>query len=472
MKKLLLFTILFHLAVSVSAQFEYTVSKMTHELYNGVAPYPKTPFSGEFSIPRIAADIDTITYLKQFVGGSAPYYVIKRSADGYSDLYCWVEDKSYTFIRSYDDENNLLSVVCEYTDMKKRDTLMLFSYDEQGRILKRAEYFDTQEYYKSGGHYPDYFFIGINELDITGGGKPAIYTTDYDYENNTIQRQFIYLRNTSERTDTITRVYNSTISYNENGYTVETTGSENGDRTEHDRTDYLFDVQNRLIQAGDVYYTYHNNGFTEKKDDVEFRYIFNDKGYLAELQSTDILVNGPQWFYTQNIMPDNAVINAFNADSAIWKHYYRNVRNEESGTFEIRMKGDTIIDGVMWRKLIGQSFYSYSDGQLLIRTDKQKVICRDDSYNKEFVLYDFSLNEGDFISWPSDQEDSKLEIIKVDSIEICGTKRKALYYLEPYIYAIEGIGSPSGPLEPITPRPTGDYWEWTLAYCFSDGEII
>jgi hypothetical protein len=282
--------------------------------YRSIHPYPKTPFAGEFSLPRIKADIDSIAYLAQFVGGRGPYYTITRSDDGHSDMYWFNDDRSYyVIIRSYDEKDRLLSLVRKYTDSEQEcDTLMLFSYDDQGRILKRKESFEWKSSYN--GCFPDYFFMGIIDFEIVGGGSPFVYVTDYDYDNNTVKREYTYIRQSSGTSiDTIIRTYDSKIIYGDHKYTVITEGGEG----EKDSTEYIFDSNDRLIQAGDVYYTYNDDGFTEKKGNVEYQYIFNEDGYLIGMGGENNPVSSYEWTYSQRTDVGNESISNITGKSKI-----------------------------------------------------------------------------------------------------------------------------------------------------------
>lgn len=438
------------IASSASAQFTYD-SYGKWSLYYGIAPYPKTPFSGEFTLPRIK-DVDSIAYLRQVVGGQL-YYTITRSADGLSDIYWETVNKAYTYIWNYDEEDRLLSVVREYTDTQKHDTLMLYRYDEQGRIRNRSEYFCVQSHYI--GLFPAYFFMGINEEQITGGGTPAIYTTDYDYEANTIKRKYIYLRNTAAQTDTIIRNYNSEFVPKKNGYSVRTEGD-----GEKDTTEYIFDSKNRLIQAGDISYTYRDNGFTEKTGNVEFTYIFSKKGYLTDItgrQNNNSF--GFEWSYSNRGIQENA-ISAFEADSVVWKSIQEsNDENNKSQISETVLYGDTVINGIKWRL-----FYCYGEKGLL-RTENKKVIYRthpdylkdmnDDAVHPyktviEWVIYDFSLEVGDSF----DRYDLFGEVTDVDSVILNdGKKHKKITFKSGNSY-IEGLGCTNlDPFIMLSPNP-------------------
>jgi|GEM_PF-4410230 len=303
-KAIILIAIILMMVSNVSGQAGF---------YHGIQPYPKTPFTGEFTLPRIKADIDSIAYLYQVVGGRGPYHTITRSDDGHSDMYWFNDDRSfYAIIRTYDEKDRLLSVVRKYTDSEQEfDTLMLFSYDDQGRILKRKESFGWKS--SNNGCFPGYFFMGLIDFE-NGGESPLVYATDYDYDNNTVKREYIYTRQSSgTRIDTIIRTYNSKIIYGDHKYTVITEGGDG----EKDSTEYLFDSKDRLIQAGDVYYTYNDDGFTEKKGNVEYQYIFNEDGYLIGMGGENNPVSSYEWTYSKRTDVGNESISNITEKSKI-----------------------------------------------------------------------------------------------------------------------------------------------------------
>ena len=143
------------------------------------------------------------------------------------------------------------------------------------------------------------------------------------------------------------------------------------------------------------------------------------------------------------------------------------------------IKGDTIIGGVLYKKLFekDRDLYLYA-----IREEGEKVyaVASVDKYGhpntEEILWYDFSVSEGDKI----ETERSWLYITGTDYIKINGITRKRIhiyqaYKINPDEYNgtgvwVEGIGSDRGPIDPYTWGLDGG--NSTMDECSFDGQVI
>lgn len=136
-------------------------------------------------------------------------------------------------------------------------------------------------------------------------------------------------------------------------------------------------------------------------------------------------------------------VNAFKADSVVWKCY-----NENTHKFcETILHGDTVVDGKKW-KILQSNCLIVLKG--LIRTEGDKVLFtpypgyentvhQDYRKQKETVIYDFSLKVGESI--PSAGLVPSGKITKIDSVMFeDGHKHKRIHVGEHYSY-IEGLGN-------------------------------
>lgn len=136
-------------------------------------------------------------------------------------------------------------------------------------------------------------------------------------------------------------------------------------------------------------------------------------------------------------------VNAFKADSVVWKCY-----NENTHKFcETILHGDTVVDGKKW-KILQSNCLIVLKG--LIRTEGDKVLFtpypgyentvhQDYRKQKETVIYDFSLKVGESI--PSAGLAPSGKITKIDSVMFeDGHKHKRIHVGEYYSY-IEGLGN-------------------------------
>ena len=136
-------------------------------------------------------------------------------------------------------------------------------------------------------------------------------------------------------------------------------------------------------------------------------------------------------------------VNAFKADSVVWKCY-----NENTHKFcETILHGDTVVDGKKW-KILQSNCLIVLKG--LIRTEGDKVLFTpypgyentvhpDYRKQKETVIYDFSLKVGESI--PSIGIVPSGKVTKIDSVMFeDGHKHKRIHVGEYYSY-IEGLGN-------------------------------
>jgi len=116
--------------------------------------------------------------------------------------------------------------------------------------------------------------------------------------------------------------------------------------------------------------------------------------------------------------------------------------------------GDTIINNQLYTK-INDCYYDVLNQQksaparlFIIREDiiNRKIYEYSSYYNRDFLLYDFSLSLGDKLS-----TDSLCVLSKIDTVEFAGVKRKRYEFskaLKPLIVWIEGIGNIANPFVP------------------------
>ncbi len=137
--------------------------------------------------------------------------------------------------------------------------------------------------------------------------------------------------------------------------------------------------------------------------------------------------------------------------------------------FDLEIRGDTIVNGKLYKKLI-------EDHQLLfyLRQEDNRVYTIGENFQYETLLYDFSLNPGDIITCGSYQP--VMQVMQVDTIIVNGIARRRLamgsyannkqtferlgIYGGPTLDIwVEGIGGVHGPLSPYI-------------YCFNIGNNV
>lgn len=196
------------------------------------SPFPETPFTGEFSDKRVLADTVLVSTREYETDGKeivSPTIktVIKHNENGLTDTISILGGVIYAEIRNYSSTGQVISILeggfAGHSDV-------FFDYTPDGRISK------------------------IESEDME--------TRRYDYDKN------IIIRNENRaRPDTLF------IEYTENGYIVS---------EKDNKTSYIFDDDNRLIQAGDTYYEYSDDGYTMTDSKTKIVYQLNEDGFLTK----------------------------------------------------------------------------------------------------------------------------------------------------------------------------------------------
>jgi len=111
-----------------------------------------------------------------------------------------------------------------------------------------------------------------------------------------------------------------------------------------------------------------------------------------------------------------------------------------------QLKGDTTIAGLIYKKLL----YGCSEDYLAaLREENKKVFIRKQEDEDEQLLYDFNLQEGDWITYDIYKT---YQVTKIDTIQIGETKRKQFFFGNEIW--IEGIGDLLD-FYPFQPQLTG-----------------
>lgn len=149
----------------------------------------------------------------------------------------------------------------------------------------------------------------------------------------------------------------------------------------------------------------------------------------------------------------------FAEEGKSWVVTYMTSENSDSYKKTYIVKGDTIIGGVLYKKLFEKDsdLYLYA-----IREEGKKVfsIASSDMYGKpnteEFLWYDFNVSEGNKI----ETERSWLYITGTDCVYINGDKRRRIHIYQAYKNNpdeyngsgvwVEGVGSDLGPISPYS----------------------
>jgi len=100
------------------------------------------------------------------------------------------------------------------------------------------------------------------------------------------------------------------------------------------------------------------------------------------------------------------------------------------------LQGDTVIDGINYKKLLLGCSENYIAA---LREDNKKIFIVEEQEDEK-LLFDFNLQEGDWVS-------NLYQVTKIDTVLIDNTKRKRFVFGSGYETWIEGIGS----LEDIYP---------------------
>jgi hypothetical protein len=129
--------------------------------------------------------------------------------------------------------------------------------------------------------------------------------------------------------------------------------------------------------------------------------------------------------------------------------------------------GDTIINETNYYKL-------YQDRQYIgaLREEEKKIylfsnIC---AWEKEVLLYDFSVSVGDIIS---NECDENYYVMKIDTVVLENGEERKRYYMGYDFYWIEGIGSRYGFLNPVLPTlPLIDHFITFLKCCKQEESVL
>ena len=151
------------------------------------------------------------------------------------------------------------------------------------------------------------------------------------------------------------------------------------------------------------------------------------------------------------------------SSGSTWTEYLLNIENSNYpyivSKYQYSIGNDTIINGIRYSRLVG----GYD---AVIREFGPKVYARifsmGEPWVNDFLLYDFSLEVGDFYKNP-DPALYGMEVLKVDSIQLSnGAKRKRIAFGG--TDWIEGVGATNGLLNGVLPQAT-DYTVFSLV-CF------
>ena len=151
----------------------------------------------------------------------------------------------------------------------------------------------------------------------------------------------------------------------------------------------------------------------------------------------------------------------------------------EPSTFKLKIQGDTVINNIAYKKIIrsqdfGDSGWFQID-QYLREDDSKKVYLKTGS-DPEFVLYDFSLNKGDFLVL---SPTCGLAVTAVDMVTLSdGSQRKRMKVEstanpeDEGDYWIEGVGSQGGLLTHFALHCLDEYGERLLCHYAPDGALL
>lgn len=148
-----------------------------------------------------------------------------------------------------------------------------------------------------------------------------------------------------------------------------------------------------------------------------------------------------------------AAYRPFIVEGKTWEMEVENLHATKVDTYTLVLSGDTLINGVLYKKLL-----SNDDGYIgAFREENRKVYFLSSTSSKESLHYDFTLHKGDrYVHVISSSFQEELEVYIDDSIYTCGNTlhRIGLYYPNNDEYAssamvqniwIEGVGSLLGP---------------------------
>ena len=276
---------------------------------------------------------------------------------------------------------------------------------------------------------------------------------------------------------------------------------------------YLFDGTTLAISDGGIVYRPHFDGnqavLSYSTDHGEH---FTDIG--ERLPLVDIAPGGDAYFlikgydnhlyfdgggeYWKSISDADHIREDFPYDNTRWAIYYQNLYLDWAPYIQIGIKGDTVVDGMTYHKVINCTSYGNvidgdcfggmrveADGKWYFRilnaVNIPNYLYFEMEPNEERLIYDFSLSECDWFPFDGDDYYSGYSqaIFDIDEIEINGSTRKRFWFdydcsEGEHFYSknwIEGIGCNYGLLYPIQLFPL-DGSEYHLGEVYQDGELI
>ena len=276
---------------------------------------------------------------------------------------------------------------------------------------------------------------------------------------------------------------------------------------------YLFDGTTLAISDGGIVYRPHFDGnqavLSYSTDHGEH---FTDIG--EHLPLVDIAPGGDAYFlikgydnhlyfdgggeYWKSISDADHIREDFPYDNTRWAIYYQNLYLDWAPYIQIGIKGDTVVDGMTYHKVINCTSYGNvidgdcfggmrveADGKWYFRilnaVNIPNYLYFEMEPNEERLIYDFSLSECDWFPFDGDDYYSGYSqaIFDIDEIEINGSTRKRFWFdydcsEGEHFYSknwIEGIGCNYGLLYPIQLFPL-DGSEYHLGEVYQDGELI
>ncbi len=271
---------------------------------------------------------------------------------------------------------------------------------------------------------------------------------------------------------------------------------------------YLFDGTTLAISDGGIVYRPHFVGnqaiLSYSTDHGEH---FTDIG--EHLPLVDIAPGGDAYFlikgydnhlyfdgggeYWKSISDADHIREDFPYDNTRWAIYYQNLYLDWAPYIQIGIKGDTVVDGTTYHKVIKCTSYGNvidgdcfggirveADGKWYFRLFSEENVPQylylDMEPNTERLIYDFSLSVCDGFEYEGQYW---MSVFDIDEIEINGSMRRRLWFdsnceegNHPYDWNwIEGIGSNFGLLYSIQAFPL-DGSAYHLGEVYQNGELI
>ncbi|MBK9335933.1 MAG: T9SS type A sorting domain-containing protein [Lewinellaceae bacterium] len=158
-------------------------------------------------------------------------------------------------------------------------------------------------------------------------------------------------------------------------------------------------------------------------------------------------------------------------DGDQWAYYVTTGWNAPNyGMHRLVVEGDTIVDGLSWKKL---TYYQITvpPSTYLSRAEGDQVFSRKEWTNEVFKIYDFALVPGDTVQYNTN---GRYVLRDTGSINVAGQIRRTqtvrLVGSSADLFFIEGIGFTGNPQEPDNPNVCS-FLLLNIAYCmgFVDG---